>query len=69
MKIEPIGFQRNMQIDRGYQTAISDLILFENFENCKEMINKNIVIQSTALFQSDTAALPGEAISGRLSKI
>ena len=30
---EPIGFQHNMQIEHGYQTAISDFEIFENFEN------------------------------------
>ena len=34
LKIEPIGFQHNMQIERGYQTAISDFgfFFFKNLE-------------------------------------
>ena len=31
--IELIGFQQSMQIERGYQTAISKFEMFENFKN------------------------------------
>ena len=38
LKIEPIAFQQYMQIERGYQPAITDFGIFEDFENKKNTI-------------------------------